>query len=121
MRSSNKPPVQDAAMACVAHLQIVAHDLFHRIAVVRENKIPKFFFDLSNQLIDSRLRGFDRSSASLYVELDFSGSSQDRGLHIRIELIDGRNSRVALRLAQSGNFQFASGNELRWQLGAQAL
>ena len=54
------------------------------------------------------------------MQLDFAGSSQDGRLHIRIELVNGRNPGIALRLAQSGNFQFASGNELRRKFGAQA-
>src|ERR1700685_159532 len=51
------------------------------------------------------------------MQLNFARPSEDRRLHIRIELVNRRNPRIALRLAQSGDFQFPSGNELRWKLG----
>ena len=55
------------------------------------------------------------------MQLDLAGPGQDRGLHVGIALVDGRDPRIALRLCHHGNFQDPGRHELRRQLGPQAL
>ena len=55
------------------------------------------------------------------MQLDLARSGQNRSLHIRIALVDGRNSRIALRLSHHGDLQHSGRHELRRQLGPQPL